>query len=260
MIISLAVVHIKVKNWRSYMNYSQTPEIVYEDRDIIVCLKPAGTPTQSRQIGVPDMVSILKNHLADQERSKGRKTSEKKASPTPYLAVVHRLDQPVEGLLVFAKTPASARELNRQLNTSAFGKYYAAFVEGIPQPEEGCLENFLVKDGRSNTSRICPENTPSARHAKLHYHVTDILDGNAFVKIRLDTGRHHQIRVQMSHFGHPLAGDRKYGSTLHAPQLCLCAYRLSFLHPADHHPMEFTVTPSFCKISKVPDDSSRVPK
>ena len=165
------------------MNYSQTPEIVYEDRDIIVCLKPAGTPTQSRQIGVPDMVSILKNHLADQERSKGRKTSEKKASPTPYLAVVHRLDQPVEGLLVFAKTPASARELNRQLNTSAFGKYYAAFVEGIPQPEEGCLENFLVKDGRSNTSRICPENTPGARHAKLHYHVTDILDGNAFVKI-----------------------------------------------------------------------------
>lgn len=236
------------------MNYSQTPEIIYEDQDIIVCRKPAGTPTQSRQIGVPDMVSILRNHLAGQERSAGSKRAGKSASPAPYLAVIQRLDQPVEGLLVFAKTPVAARELNRQLNTSDFGKYYIAFVEGVPQPEEGCLENFLVKDGRSNTSRVCSENTPGARHAKLHYRVTDIRDGNAFVEIRLDTGRHHQIRVQMSHFGHPLAGDRKYGSTLHAAQLYLCAYRLTFLHPADHRPMEFTVTPSFCRFSGEPND------
>ncbi len=234
------------------MNDSKTPNIIYEDRDIIVCRKPAGTPTQSRQIGIPDMVSILKNHLAEQGRAADRNRTEKPPSPAPYLAVIHRLDQPVDGLLVFAKTPAAARELNRQLNTSDFGKYYIALVEGIPQPKDGCLENFLVKDGRSNTSRVCPENTPGARHAKLHYHVTDIMDGNAFVEIRLDTGRHHQIRVQMSHCGHPLAGDKKYGSTLHSPRLCLCAYRLAFRHPADHRPMEFTVTPSFYKDSVEP--------
>ena len=98
---------------------SLTPEIIYEDKDIIVCHKPAGVPTQSSRIGTKDMVSILKNHLI-------KKTTKKCASREPYLAVIHRLDQPVEGLLVFAKTPAAAKELSHQLTTSGFGKYYRA--------------------------------------------------------------------------------------------------------------------------------------
>ena len=117
--------------------------IIYEDPHIIVCRKPAGVPTQSARISTPDMESMLKNYLSG-----------------GYLAVIHRLDQPVEGLLVFAKTPGAARELNRQLTSSGFGKYYRAVVSGIPEPPEGTLEDYLVKDARTNTSRICTKNTP----------------------------------------------------------------------------------------------------
>ena len=123
------------------------PHILYEDQDIIVCLKPAGIPTQTSRPGLPDMVSILKNHIYQNSVHKKQ----------PYLAVIHRLDQPVEGLLVFAKTPAAAKELNRQLQSFGFGKYYLAVLLGCPQTADGILEDYLVKDGRTNTSRICTE-------------------------------------------------------------------------------------------------------
>ena len=129
------------------------PHILYEDQDIIVCLKPAGIPTQTSRPGLPDMVSILKNHIYQNSAHKKQ----------PYLAVIHRLDQPVEGLLVFAKTPAAAKELNRQLQSFGFGKYYQAVLLGCPQTADGILEDYLVKDGRTNTSRICTEETPGAK-------------------------------------------------------------------------------------------------
>lgn len=230
------------------MNYK--PEIIYEDREIIVSRKPAGIPTQSSRVGTQDMVSILKNHLAagtGADQATFSPDSRRQRAPylAPYLALIHRLDQPVEGLLVFAKTPAAAKDLNRQLGTSAFGKYYIALISGIPSPREGTLEDYLIKDRSANISRVCTENTPGAKLARLHYRVTGIREGNAVTEIQLDTGRHHQIRVQMSHFGHPLAGDRKYGSTLPAAQLNLCAWKLQFLHPVDHRPMDFTTSPSF---------------
>lgn len=211
--------------------------IIYEDPHIIVCHKPAGVPTQSARIGTPDMVSMLKNYLSG-----------------GYLAVIHRLDQPVEGLLVFAKTPKAARELNLQLTSSGFGKYYRATVFGVPEPSEGILEDYLVKDARSNTSRICTKNTPGAKAARLHYKVEKIYDDTfpitSLVKIHLDTGRHHQIRVQMAHLGCPLIGDRKYGektgSDTNTPDtphrtLKLCAYRLEFRHPENGKKLKFTL-------------------
>ncbi len=205
--------------------------IIYEDAHIIVCHKPAGIPTQTARIGTPDMVSMLKTHLAPS--SKGE----------PYLAVIHRLDQPVEGLLVFAKTPAAARELNRQLTTSGFGKYYRAVVQGVPEPAEGTLEDYMVKDGRTNTSRICDKSTPGAKSARLHYRIEKIFKDSdpaaSLIKIKLDTGRHHQIRVQMAHIGCPLAGDQKYGDKKSTEPLRLCAYRLEFKHPATQKDMVF---------------------
>ena len=143
---------------------SLTPEIIYEDKDIIVCHKPAGVPTQSSRIGTKDMVSILKNHLI-------KNTAKKTASHEPYLAVIHRLDQPVEGLLVFAKTPAAASERSHQLSTSGFGKYQRAQALGIFEHSEGTLEDYLVKDGRDNTSRVCEENVPDAKYERLDYKV-----------------------------------------------------------------------------------------
>lgn len=223
-----------------------SPEIIYEDSDIIVCRKPAGLPTQSARIRTPDMVSLLKTRLA----SGSKKLSSSRGEP--YLAVIHRLDQPVEGLLVFAKTPAAAKNLNQQLTSSGFGKYYRAVVTGIPEPAEVMLENYMIKDGRTNTSRVCTKDTPGAKPARLHYQVKkkyeETAPASALVEIRLDTGRHHQIRVQMAHFGHPLAGDRKYGNTVrenspadskNAEPLRLCAYRLEFRHPRNGRRMVF---------------------
>ena len=211
--------------------------IIYEDPQIIVCHKPAGVPVQSARVTTADMVSLLKNYLAGTYTAGNR-------NKAPYLAVIHRLDQPVEGLLVFAKTPAAAKDLNRQLTASGFGKYYHAVVNGIPEPREGTLENYLVKDGRSNTSRICEKDTSGAKHARLHYRVREIYDSSApvtsLVEIQLDTGRHHQIRVQMAHLGCPLVGDRKYGAQRNsAESLRLCAYRLEFRHPASGKNMVF---------------------
>ena len=220
------------------------PEILYEDKEIIVCIKPAGIPTQSSRIGTPDMVSILKNYLS----------ASSSAKQPPYLAVIHRLDQPVEGILVFAKTPAAAKKLNQQLQTSGFGKHYLALLSAVPSVPESNLLDYMIKDGRTNTSRICTPDTPGAKAARLHYRVTGQSGSFAIAEITLDTGRHHQIRVQMSHLGCPIIGDRKYGSPnnpvdttanglFNTPvsQLQLFAYRLTFRHPASGNVMEFSI-------------------
>ena len=116
------------------MSLSKIPRILFEDQEILVCHKPSGVPAQTNRIGTPDLVSILKNHLI-------KNTAKKASSREPYIAVIHRLDQPVEGLLVFAKTPAAAKELSRQLTTSGFGKYYRAQALGIFEHNEGTLED-----------------------------------------------------------------------------------------------------------------------
>lgn len=210
-----------------------TPDILFEDQDIIVCRKPSGVPTQSSRIGTPDMVSILKNHI--------HKNSPQKQPP--YLAVIHRLDQPVEGLLVFAKTPAAAKNLNKQLTEYGFGKHYRALLDGIPSCPEGDLENYLLKDSRTNSSRICSGNTPGAKKALLHYKIIETQPPYSLAEITLKTGRHHQIRVQMAHMGTPIAGDKKYGS-IQKPHfaigtLQLFACRLTFYHPRTNEHMEF---------------------
>lgn len=229
---------------------ARTLEILYEDEQIIVCHKPAGVPTQSSRIGTKDMVSILKNHLLKDRQDKvlpnTKKETKGRHSNDPYLAVIHRLDQPVEGLLVFAKTPASAKDLSRQLTSSGFGKYYRAQAVGLFEQKEGTLKDYLVKDGRSNTSHVCDENTDGAKFARLHYQVVDtgtLPSGAPFsqLEIHLDTGRHHQIRVQFANAGHPLVGDRKYGTPAAASsrQLMLCACRLEFIHPSTKKRMCF---------------------
>lgn len=220
--------------------------LLYEDSQIIVCRKPAGVATQTSRIGSPDLVSLLKNYLAAASRSGAKPASDPSA---PYLSVIHRLDQPVEGLLVFAKTPAAARELNRQLASSGFGKYYLAVVKGIPSPLEGTLEDYLVSDGRANITRVCRKETPGAKFARLSYKVMESRNGLSLVEIILDTGRRHQIRVQMAHLGCPLVGDRKYGSsgpagTENAEPLRLCAYKLMFSHPKDHRKLCFELNVS----------------
>lgn len=221
--------------------------IVFEDEHIIVCYKPAGVPTQTARLAEPDMVSLLKNHL------KGA-----------YVAVVHRLDQPVEGLLVFAKTPPAAKELNKSLQNSDFGKHYKAVLCGIPKERCATLEDYLVKDGRTNTSRVCTAAEKEAKKAILSYEVlgTENDDEKALslVNIKLGTGRHHQIRVQMANMGCPIWGDSKYNTALAQDrkwrQLALCAYRLEFVHPRTKKPMVFEIEPQGEGFQKILLDES----
>ena len=209
-------------------------QILYEDEHIIVCYKPAGIPTQTKKLGEQDVVSMLKNYL------KGG-----------YVAVIHRLDQPVEGMLVFAKTPFAAKELNKGLQGVGFGKYYKAVLWGIPEPKEAVLEDYLVKDGRTNTSRVCAPSEKDAKKAVLSYEVIatgkDDSKDISLVQVKLDTGRHHQIRVQMAHMRCPIWGDAKYNTMTvqdrRFRQIALCAYRLEFIHPKTKKQMEFEIEP-----------------
>ena len=233
--------------------------ILYEDRVILVCRKEAGLPVQSARLGTRSMESLLRTYLKEQG--------------TPFLGIVHRLDQPVEGLLVFAKTSAAAASLQKQLKEGTICKQYLAMVRVTDKAdqaglsgEEVRLTDLLARDPRTNTSRIVtPEElkkdrTDGVKKAELFYRcVSRDEEGCALLKIRLVTGRHHQIRVQLSGAGMPIVGDRKYGL---APDACtgaegasakgcerrfpaLCAAELSFRHPEDSRKMRFETTPSF---------------
>ena len=209
--------------------------IIFEDKDILVCHKAAGIAVQNARIGAADMESSLKNYLAL-----------KNMETVPYLGVVHRLDQPVSGILVFARTPAAAKNLNQQLQNDQFEKYYQAVVCGA-LPDSGTLTDYLVKDGRTNTSRICSKNTPGAKKAVLSYEIleTSEVTGLSVIQIHLGTGRHHQIRVQMADAGAPLWGDNKYNPEFVNKRgyfpIALRAFRLSFCHPTTGKRMEFEV-------------------
>ena len=166
----------------------------------------------------------------------------------PYLAVVHRLDQPVEGVLVFAKTPGAAGNLSKQMMAGGAGKYYLAVTEGAPKDQEGTLISYLKKNGRANMSQAVPENTPGAKKAILHYKVLDQKEINGkkrtLLRIKLETGRHHQIRVQLSQTGIPLLGDRKYNPAGEkGTSLGLCSCSLEFRHPKTGKPMKFQTEP-----------------
>lgn len=223
-------------------------EIIYEDRHILVCHKPPGVPVQTAHASQQDMVSILRNYFADKKES-------------AEVFVIRRLDQPVEGVMAFAKNPQAAAVLSRQVRDRAVEKEYLALVEGSFEEPEGVLEDYLLRDGKTNTSKVVPKGTKGAKLARLSYQVkkkiTDLeklsgilIDGcpgqtASFVSVCLDTGRHHQIRVQMAHAGHPLIGDKKYNKNCPKGYLPigLCSVRTSFCHPVTGERMEFCVQP-----------------
>lgn len=211
--------------------------IIYEDQELLVVYKEAGMAVQSAKRGTMDMEHLLLNYLAE-----GREAA---VRTLPYLAVVHRLDQPVEGLLVFAKTKGAAASLSRQLQDGSMQKYYLAVTQGIPKKDSGTLTDYLIKDAKTNTSRVVGADYPGAKRAVLDYAVRKVHQGECMVEIRLYTGRHHQIRVQMAHAGMPLKNDRKYnkGAAGDFGTPALAAFRLAFFHPKGGKQMEFTRRP-----------------
>lgn len=210
--------------------------ILYEDDAIIVCVKEAGVATQTKQIGQRDMESMLKTY----RMQKGE---------VAYIGVVHRLDQPVQGVMVFAKTKEAAADLSRQVSTKAADKYYYAVTDGVPDKLAGTLEDYLLRDGKTNTSKVVSSKTTGAKRAELSYEVLDKNDTQALLNIKLATGRHHQIRVQMANAGWPLVGDRKYNFKENMRQgqqsMKLCSYKLVITHPVTKKKLEFEIENPF---------------
>lgn len=235
--------------------------ILYEDNNIIVVHKPAGIATQTARVGQRDMVSEVTGYLS----CKGQKETalpqaKQKKLQIPYVGLIHRLDQPVEGILVFAKDKQSAAALSRQIADDRMEKYYYAVVCGQEFPDNGELVDYLLKDTKTNTSGIVPKEIKGAKMARLSYKIinrksVEILAGEsrnlALAQIHLQTGRHHQIRVQMHHAGMSLLGDYKYADEatlavseqMRVKEIALCAYQLEFEHPKSGQRMQFQIVP-----------------
>ncbi len=213
--------------------------IIYEDAELIVTYKPSDLAVQTSRMGQKDLVSMLKNYRV------------KKKEPS-YVAVINRLDQPVEGLVLVAKTKEAAADLSRQLRGGQIGKYYRAVVlnqtgKDLTAGEKGTLTDHLLKDGKTNLSKVVSADTKGAKKAILEYEVLTVKEDRADLFIHLQTGRHHQIRVQMAHADLPLAGDRKYGKTDSMVSgmtgIALCSVKLQFMHPKTKKKMEFSIEP-----------------
>lgn len=200
-------------------------KIIYEDKDILVCEKPAGLAVQSARISEPDMVSELKNYLTGKQ--------------PVYLGVVHRLDQPVSGLLVFAKNKKAAGVLSTQTAQHQMNKIYYAVVytkEDLTG-KRGTLTDWLVKE--ASIARVCDASQNGAKKAVLSWKCLACQGNRALLEVELETGRFHQIRVQMAHAGMPLLGDQRYGSEesrevsmqLGIRTIRLQAVKLAFCHP-----------------------------
>ncbi len=205
-------------------------EILYEDEDILVCYKPAGIATQTSKASEQDMVSLIRNYLV----AKGQE---------PYVGVIHRLDQPVEGILVFGKNAAASAILSKELKEYSFAKHYLAIVTRESIPDEGVLEDYIVKDGKKSRAMIVDASNPRAKRAVLSYRKVGQVDNLCLLRVKLETGRFHQIRVQFASRTAPILGDVKYGGTKNEAGLCLCAYRLHFTHPVTEEAMGFTIRP-----------------
>ncbi len=209
--------------------------ILFEDKSIIVVEKPAGMASQEERGGSMDMVSYLKNYQVKVKKEK------------PSIMPVHRLDKPVGGVMVYAKTPQAAKLLSDQVQKHKMSKSYLAVLTGILPKKEGKLEDYLAKDGKANASAVVDKSAKDAKLAQLTYKVirTKFEEGQQYslVKVNLITGRHHQIRVQMAHAGAGLYGDTKYNPMAQGQtgwqKLALFSNHLEFDHPVTKKHMVF---------------------
>ena len=237
-------------------------QIIYEDENIIVCHKPAGVATQSADMRSKDIVSLVKTHLVRQVRkNKVRLSSE------PYVGLIHRLDQPVEGILVLAKDKESAANLSKQVTDNKIEKHYFAVVEGTLDDnkehickkvsEDGTvyIEDVIIKNIEGNAQIVTGfsgediaamiNGSESKKVSKLEYKIVATGGGKSKLDIHLITGRFHQIRATLSYMGCPIVGDARYGSKekLSNGAIALCSYRLQFTHPVTHETMNFVIEP-----------------
>ena len=206
-------------------------KVIYEDNHVIVVEKPVNIPSQGDKTGDEDMLSIIKAYLKEKYNKPG----------DVYLGLVHRLDRPTGGVMIFAKTSKAASRLSEQVRNKEFHKQYLCIVDGKMEEPKGTFKDYLYKNERTNTIRIAKSNEKNAKEAILDYEVVKYNEeiNLSVIKVDLHTGRHHQIRVQFSSRNHSLYGDQKYGTRGKGKQLALWAFSLSFKHPTTKEVLTF---------------------
>ena len=217
------------------LHYSKI-KIIYEDNHLLVVEKPVNIPSQQDRSGDKDILTLMKEYIKERYNKPGN----------VYLGLVHRLDRPVGGVMVFAKTSKAASRLSEQIRTRQFGKKYLAVIHGIPPDKsKKNLVHYLIKDRRRNIVKAVDSSIKGAQKAILDYRVIGQSSGMALVEIDLHTGRPHQIRVQFAEIGHPLYGDQRYGQSLNKPgqQIALWSKSISLIHPTLKESMTFSSLP-----------------
>ncbi len=208
--------------------------ILYEDNHIIVVLKPQNVPSCEDESKDEDMLTAIKKYIKEKYNKPGN----------VYLGLVHRLDRPTGGVMVFAKSGKAASRLSEQLKSGDFEKRYLTVLTGVPKEEQATLTHYMKKNAVNNMVYVCAPTTEGAKFAELEYKVIDVKDGLALTEVRLHTGRSHQIRVQMQQIGCPVYGDMRYGGeNARKGRLALWAYYLAFTHPVSKDRLVFRVEP-----------------
>ncbi len=209
--------------------------IVYEDNHLLVVVKPNNIPVQADSSKDVDLLTMLKGYLVKKYDKPGE----------AFLGLVHRLDRPTGGIMVFAKTSKCAKRLAEQIQNGTFEKSYIAVLDGVPRDNSAKLVNYLKKNPKTNEVRVVPDATNGAKRAELDYKVLEVKEDKSLVKVKLITGRSHQIRVQMQNIGCPLVGDMKYNKNAKANEcfLGLWAYEIKLNHPITDEKLTFRVYP-----------------
>ena len=220
--------------------------VLYEDNHIIVVVKECNVPVCEDTSKDKDLLTMIKEYLKEKYNKPGN----------VYLGLVHRLDRPVGGVMVFAKTSKAASRLSEEVRAKQFEKKYLVIANGKFENDKGTLEDYLLKNQAKNISKVVKEGTKNSKIAKLDYEVIKYdPDLNLSVlKINLHTGRHHQIRVQLSSRNHSIYGDQKYGGRGHGKQICLWAYSLKIIHPITKEEMKFELYPQKIGSWKILED------
>ena len=220
--------------------------VIYEDNHIIVVEKPVNVPSQQDKTEDVDMLTLIKEYIKEKYNKPGN----------VYLGLVHRLDRPVGGIMVFAKTSKAAARLSESIRNKEFNKYYLVIADGKFDIQKGVLEDYLLKNERTNTSKVVKEGTKNSKYAKLEYEVLKYNEeiNLSVLRIKLDTGRHHQIRLQLASRNHSICGDQKYGTRGRGKQISLWAYKLEFPHPVTKKMMSFELEPKHIGSWKILDE------
>ncbi|MBQ2863892.1 MAG: RluA family pseudouridine synthase [Clostridia bacterium] len=206
--------------------------VIYEDNHILVVIKPQNVPTQEDSSGDKDMLTLVKEYIKEKYDKPGN----------VYVGLVHRLDRPTGGVMVFAKTSKAAARLTEAIKSNEITKTYLTIVNGVPKVKKQKLVNYLKKNEKTNIVSVVGPAVSGAKYAELNYETLSSLNGTSLLSVNLITGRSHQIRAQLSHMGNHIYNDFKYGSKTKG-NLMLWAYKLVLLHPTTKQKMTFTVFP-----------------